>query len=449
MAYDERGGYLGCLCDSAAGNNGNSNNGGCTLLVWDVLSGALERALEDAPALLLLYHMQRGAAAKGAATGGSGSSGAGGAVVTGEAGAVVNQHGGGVSMSTAGRARSALQGSCPTPCLALLHVHVPLLLLPTHFRTLPREDTRGGGGGGSGGGSGGAAATGAVGAAVGSVGPEEERALWLALRCFHPWGLDAAQDACVAPAPPLPSDFSNGCGGGVGAMGGDVTAVVGPVATVGMPGGAGAGGGVLTPAAHAAHGWWRRDAAFVAHHALVLAAVAHRLMAAGEATAAAGSRLLTFYAVDLPCALHGDHGGKASEGQPALGQQQQQEEEGISATTTPTLSHYVSFWQDSNAALRDAARLLFKAAVARRLPPHLASRAAWDVHVAAAASAGTAAGTASAGPADSAGVGGATLDTLTAAAACVECPPPATTVRIRSHPVPMHICLAERPVSNV
>jgi hypothetical protein len=152
-----------------------------------------------------------------------------------------------------------------------------------------------------------------VGAAVGSVGPEEERTLWQALRCFHPWGLDAAQDACVAPAPPLsqPSERDGSSGDDVGATEGGAfpAAVVGPVATVGMPGGAGAGGGVLTPAAHAAHVWWRRDAAFVAHHALVLAAVAHRLMAAGEAAAAAGSRLLSFYAVDLPCALQGDSDG--------------------------------------------------------------------------------------------------------------------------------------------
>jgi hypothetical protein len=38
-------------------------------------------------------------------------------------------------------------------------------------------------------------------------------------------------------------------------------------------------------------------------YAQVLAAVAHRLMAGGEHAAAAGSQLLTFYAVDLPRAL--------------------------------------------------------------------------------------------------------------------------------------------------
>jgi hypothetical protein len=65
---------------------------------------------------------------------------------------------------------------------------------------------------------------------VGTVGVEEERALWLVLRCFHLWGLDAALDACVSQSPPPRLHASTS------ASASPSDAHAGPVATAGMPG---------------------------------------------------------------------------------------------------------------------------------------------------------------------------------------------------------------------
>lgn len=147
FAWDVRNGYLGCLCQN-----------GC-LLVWDLLSGALERMLHGAAARLLFHQLERNTPRPG------------------------------------GVARRAMRIHCPSPALAVLSVDVPLLLSPkgdslqeatrsSHRNHKPSPAPP-------------AYSVPAPYSGAGKVTPEEARALWLVLECFHPWGLDPAMDRLV------------------------------------------------------------------------------------------------------------------------------------------------------------------------------------------------------------------------------------------------------------